>query len=168
MKTINISERLSLNVPDGYIAPALPFRDEWIRALRSGSFPQGKGTLRTPDGEYCCLGILSEIQGRLIKTNIGWVIGWVDGHAPYNSRLSHENPIYNSIGPIGELQHDDIVAWFLGIQYGSLAGLNDAGASFEEISLVIERIWSQPVEASTPPYRLTDSIKEQTLKQENG
>ena len=35
----------------------------WIDALRSGKYQQTTGTLRSPDGSYCCLGVLCEIEG---------------------------------------------------------------------------------------------------------
>lgn len=37
----------------------------WIKALRSGRYRQGEGGLRIDDGkpEYCCLGVLAQIQG---------------------------------------------------------------------------------------------------------
>jgi len=34
----------------------------WIKALRSGKFRQGRGSLYK-DGKYCCLGVLARIQG---------------------------------------------------------------------------------------------------------
>jgi hypothetical protein len=36
-------------------------KDEWVNALRSGEYKQGKNYLRTDNGEgdrYCCLGVL--------------------------------------------------------------------------------------------------------------
>jgi hypothetical protein len=36
-------------------------KEAWISALRSGEYKQGKGTLRTAEGKYCCLGVLGEI-----------------------------------------------------------------------------------------------------------
>jgi hypothetical protein len=36
----------------------------WLTDLRSGEFTQGKGALRTEDGEYCCLGVLCELGAR--------------------------------------------------------------------------------------------------------
>lgn len=36
-------------------------KEAWITALRSGEYKQGKGVLRTAEGEYCCLGVLGEI-----------------------------------------------------------------------------------------------------------
>lgn len=33
----------------------------WIRALRSGKYRQGRGMLKTPKGNYCCLGVLCDL-----------------------------------------------------------------------------------------------------------
>ena len=41
-------------------------RDEWVRALRSGEYEQGRGRLRKGNGEdakYCCLGVLGVVCG---------------------------------------------------------------------------------------------------------
>lgn len=35
-------------------------RDRWVAALRSGQYPQSKGSLRTHTG-YCCLGVLCDV-----------------------------------------------------------------------------------------------------------
>ncbi len=39
-------------------------KDKWINALRSGNYKQGLGRLKY-NGEYCCLGVLCEISGRV-------------------------------------------------------------------------------------------------------
>ena len=36
--------------------------DEWLKALRSGEYKQGKSALRSEKDEYCCLGVLSNLQ----------------------------------------------------------------------------------------------------------
>lgn len=36
-------------------------RDKLCAALRSGNYKQGKGTLRTTDNSYCCLGVAADI-----------------------------------------------------------------------------------------------------------
>lgn len=36
---------------------------KWVKALRSDRYKQAKGTLRTPNGRMCCLGVLCHIQG---------------------------------------------------------------------------------------------------------
>src|SRR5689334_11788613 len=35
-------------------------KDQWVAALRSGEYEQGKGTLQE-DGKFCCLGVLCEL-----------------------------------------------------------------------------------------------------------
>lgn len=37
------------------------FKDKWIKALRSGLYPQGNNALNE-NGKYCCLGVLAEIN----------------------------------------------------------------------------------------------------------
>lgn len=34
---------------------------KWVEALRSGKYPQGYTRLKTGDGRYCCLGLLTEL-----------------------------------------------------------------------------------------------------------
>lgn len=34
--------------------------EEWVKALRSGEFKQGKGALQTPGG-FCCLGVACKV-----------------------------------------------------------------------------------------------------------
>jgi hypothetical protein len=38
-------------------------KTKWVAALRSGEYKQGRGLLRNGAGQYCCLGVLCEIQG---------------------------------------------------------------------------------------------------------
>lgn len=38
-------------------------KEEWVTALRSGEYRQGKGFLRNSDDEYCCLGVLCDLAG---------------------------------------------------------------------------------------------------------
>lgn len=39
---------------------------EWIAALRSGKYEQGRGLLCSRAGKYCCLGVYAEINGLFI------------------------------------------------------------------------------------------------------
>jgi hypothetical protein len=38
-------------------------KDKWLKALRSGRYKQGTGTLVDDTGMYCCLGVLARVQG---------------------------------------------------------------------------------------------------------
>lgn len=42
---------------------------EWIAALRSGEYKQGRGKLRTDDKCYCCLGVYADIVDPENKTD---------------------------------------------------------------------------------------------------
>jgi len=59
-------------------------KQEWVKALRSGDFKQGRGKLRNGDG-YCCLGVLCQVIGVVISDD-GEVClgeqGTRDGYAP--------------------------------------------------------------------------------------
>lgn len=50
-------------------------RVEWITALRSGKYKQGKGQLKTTDGFYCCLGVLCEIVGIMDESGYAKISG---------------------------------------------------------------------------------------------
>lgn len=39
-------------------------KQEWITALTSGEYQQGKHELRTSDNKYCCLGVLCDIAAK--------------------------------------------------------------------------------------------------------
>jgi hypothetical protein len=38
------------------------FKADWLAALRSGEYPQGRGALRNKQGEFCCLGVACDIE----------------------------------------------------------------------------------------------------------
>lgn len=39
-------------------------KQQWVEALRSGRYRQGKGSLRA-EGAYCCLGVLCDVVGEV-------------------------------------------------------------------------------------------------------
>lgn len=89
---------------------------EWLAALRSGDFKQGKDYLRTGKNTFCCLGVLCHI-----KDPDPWSeheAGWCYGHSicllPTEEDLS-EN------------------------EQAKLSKMNDDGKSFSEIADYIER-----------------------------
>lgn len=140
MKTYNISDRLTLRLPDEYQQIPLPFRDEWLTALRSGQFAQTKLMLgNSNDCSYCCLGILCKVQGRLSMTPMGQI---VDNKETWNI-LAPTNPCVPVFGQAAKIPEWAIVR--MGgtpDPFNGLAELNDAGATFTEIADLIELLWS--------------------------
>jgi hypothetical protein len=113
---------------------------KWVQALRSGKYQQGKARLRDGLGQYCCLGVLAEIQGFFDK-------GLCDPAAPALSSKARDL-VGLSYG-LGDLGHfadkPERIAWPDSIQntaartQPSLAHLNDyGGCSFEQIADFIE------------------------------
>jgi len=125
------------NLPDE--RPRLPeeIKTIWVAALRSGLFPQGQGAM-CRDEAYCCLGVLSKVQGRLV-----WVDGsWCDVESYFGAALSATNPLYNITDGSGELAVNVyLTVGDLVTVCGNLASLNDNGASFHEIAWVIETLF---------------------------
>jgi len=48
---------------------------EWVKALRSGEYTQGKRALRDTENKFCCLGVLCDITKE--KLNLEWGL-WAD------------------------------------------------------------------------------------------
>ena len=88
-------------------------RQQWIEALESGKYPQGRFFLKNR-GLYCCLGVLCEVAGLKGQEKEG--ITSYDG----DSR-SISTDLCHSVGLRAGQQID-------------LASLNDSGASFKYIA----------------------------------
>lgn len=39
-------------------------KDPFVKALTSGEYPQGRLQLRTNDGRYCCIGVLTDLAAK--------------------------------------------------------------------------------------------------------
>lgn len=103
---------------------------EWVAALRSGQYKQGKDYLRTEGDAYCCLGVLCDIAG---THGVG---SWGD-QGYFNSKDLSEGD--NVVLP------EFVMAW-AGLdssnpeigKFYSCASRNDTGSSFAEIADMID------------------------------
>jgi hypothetical protein len=112
--------------------PLLPLEDKtkWIEALKSGKYKKGKGVLNKRNNEYCCLGILVEIEN-LSKKEYNGIIEYGDNRE--NIFLPKDSKSYNILGGVG---------YFKGftINYCSnLAAINDSTETFDEVIEIIEK-----------------------------
>ena len=94
-------------------------KEEWVSALRSGKYKQGRGYLRNKEDLYCCLGVLCNIinpdKWSYIKENEVYI---------YYNNIYDARELY-------QLKDDD---------QSMLIGLNDEDyLSFSEIADIIER-----------------------------
>lgn len=102
-------------------------RQEWIEALLSGKYAQGKGKLRDRHNQFCCLGVGCDVS-KLTK--------WKLPNYPYPDRY-----IYLNIGAVLPPRVEEYFGFSNGnpvVCGESLAVWNDSfSATFEEIALGI-------------------------------
>jgi hypothetical protein len=108
-------------------------KTRWIAKLLSGEFQQGRGTLRSSDNKFCCLGVLCELaveNGIIPKPTLNesssqfeYGASFATGLPPYEvviwAQLGERNPSTKSTGH-------------------SFAFQNDHGSSFADIAKMIE------------------------------
>lgn len=110
-------------------------KKRWLKALRSGEFKQGSGTLRTTNDEFCCLGVLCElaVEDGVVESIPSHVHNYLYGkgmHTAYPPAEVLEWAGLNVSDPAVPVPTKDNA-------YRTLASLNDSGASFKEVAAVI-------------------------------
>lgn len=95
-----------VSLPFGYRKKKLPGLKAWVDALNSGKYRQGNSHLCIKNNgrfKYCCLGVLSKVQGRLVSTKCEAERG--DGTVDDYSvcYLHTSNPLYGIMGDNGVL-----------------------------------------------------------------
>lgn len=55
-------------------------KQQWIEALRSGKYKQGKGVLRTFSDHFCCLGVLCDVLDDSKWRDVQTVETNINGH----------------------------------------------------------------------------------------
>ncbi len=102
----------------------------WVEALRSGKYVQGRGGLRdNKNNTYCCLGVLCDL---IENAEQRWFIYEPDQHGSESAYMKFGDPKdAESNG-----SYAPSYVWPLDGLSGQayLAGMNDAGASFETIA----------------------------------
>ncbi len=132
------------------------YKEQWLIALRSGKYEQGRELLRG-DGCFCCLGVLCDV----VKDDLPADHGWLDVTAASKGTqdlipvaLRHKD--IKLFGPTDNREHGvlpDAVTRLVGISKSvemDLICMNDKGKSFEEIADWIEN--EVPVTASLNTY----------------
>ena len=130
---------------------------KWIKALRSGKFKQGTGTLKQYDSkgqaQHCCLGVLCELYNDTMRKSKKKTLpekvydndsGFSHGYCRFGGK-KEDLPkevidwagMDNSMGRFYADYYDNNV--FRG--ENSLADLNDTGRKFKTISNIIEKYW---------------------------
>ncbi len=101
---------------------------KWLAALRSGTYKQGIGLLCAND-HYCCLGVLSKLQGRLTADAESFYDEDQSKAFPPTMSLCYSNPLHFLMDYCA-LRHED--------KSYNLAALNDSGVPFSTLADIIE------------------------------
>ena len=128
---------------------------KWVKALRSGKFKQGRGTLKhyTKNGQakHCCLGVLCELYNKQMKKSKKKTL--VEKTCDNDSDFSHG---YARFGGKKEDLPKEVMKWAgikdsIGKFYDEsdligepcLADMNDCGTKFKTIADIIEEKYEQ-------------------------
>jgi hypothetical protein len=132
---------------------------QWVAALRSGEFEQGKTALKTNEGSYCCLGVLCELAVREGVAVAVPSIGKDNEFSAHSNNYFGPGPDWDSDGMESGLLPEVVQKW-AGLldsnpnvrhqlpqddqvpglnEISCLADLNDnRNLSFEQIAAIIE------------------------------
>jgi hypothetical protein len=124
---------------------------KWVKALRSGKFKQGTGTLKQYNSkgqpQHCCLGVLCELYNSEMKKSKKKTIP----EKIYDNDMDFSFG-YSRFGGSKEDLPREVMKWS-GIEnslgqfnlsdnhYETLADLNDLGRKFKTIADIIEKNW---------------------------
>lgn len=119
--------------------------NEWLKRLRSGDYEQGQGMLKIIGNEdtgeplekplHCCLGVLGEIlceTGQMEQINNE---SYTDFYKTFDAESAET--AYDALLPVEFINSE---------AQQQLASANDAGKSFAEIALMIEKRKDQIVD----------------------
>lgn len=147
---------VTVEIPEDFQRVKFTGVNEWTKALRSGKFKQGVGKLcvlkskmnRPENAEYCCLGVLSKIQGRLQYDELADNFYDLDEEPQAGESLGSSNPLCDiTAETMGDLQDSFDISCSISpeesasITCGSLADLNDEGVPFRTIADILDLVF---------------------------
>jgi hypothetical protein len=132
------------------------FHLELVEALRSGKYKQARGALRDRQDCYCVLGVACDLSGVGVWNSDPKWWYYLSDKDYVSDRAARE--VCAATGLVN--QHGTCVRGYYvaysGNEYRSLAGLNDAGASFEDLATLIETVpwmfFNLPIPTGLPPH----------------
>lgn len=126
---------------------------KWVKALRSGKFKQGTGTLKQYNSKrqvkYCCLGVLCELYNEDMKKKKKKTLP--EKTKNNNSCFTdwHKHTVFGDKGfdlpkevmKWSGIETSDGQLWYTLGDLSTLSSLNDAGKRFKTIANIIEKNW---------------------------
>lgn len=117
---------------------------EWIDALRSGAYRQGRRALHTvidQQDEFCCLGVLCDLafQAGVISRELnGGIYMYGDQGAELPLEVQQWAGLEHADPPVEHAEHDAQIVSRWAASDNTLAYLNDTGYDFGTIASLIE------------------------------
>ena len=123
---------------------------KWIKALRSGKYKQGQGTLKHYDtnaqARHCCLGVLCELYNDQMRKDKKKTLS---EKTLYHDSFTHGVVEFNRSRDylpkkvVDWADMNDNLGWFYdqGNRDDCLSDLNDDGKKFKTIANIIEKNW---------------------------
>jgi len=104
---------------------------QWMTALMSGEYSQGREMLHDEEGNFCCLGVLTDLYCAEKNKK------WVEAEADFCFGIEGEQKEYYVL--------PNVVAYWAGLSSldplvngVQIAALNDSGSSFKKIAKLID------------------------------
>lgn len=115
---------------------------QWVAALRSGDYKQGRRQLRNGANEFCCLGVLCNLHAQAHPTiaaaqkELSLYMGFHGELAPAVLKWSGISTPYGRFDTANKLTIPDDIRDI--VYNGSLSAANDIGIEFRDIATFIE------------------------------
>ena len=119
---------------------------KWIKALRSGKYKQGEGTLKQYDSkgnaQHCCLGVLCELYNQEMRKNKKKTIPEkiYDNDSNFSFGYTRFDRICDGL-PKSVMYWSGVRNTIGQFETENLADLNDTGRKFKTIAGIIEKNW---------------------------
>jgi hypothetical protein len=139
---IHLSNNYILVVPDDYEKMPLSGLNAWVAELRTRS-DRGVGALMSlcHGASFCCLGVLSQTQGRLTPSGR-------DGHESGDPEgLARDNPLFYTLGDVGMLPpgvHVEAEGKRTALLLTEINDRMETGPGWEIIPAVLEQLYYDP------------------------
>ena len=124
---------------------------KWVKALRSGKYKQGQGTLKQfnskGQAEHCCLGVLCELYNQDMKKNKKKMLSekiydnHIDFYHGYCRFDDHKEDLSKKVKDWAGIRNGLGLFTDSNGELTTLADLNDTGRKFKTISNIIEKNW---------------------------
>lgn len=125
-------------------------KKEWLAALRSGDYSQGRNVLETTDGRFCCLGVLCDLakDAGVVRreeqedgsiTYVGRRGGGVDMNRLHSSQIALPFDVMEWAGL--HQSEPEVAGHYVapdGVRARGLTVANDHDMTFEQIADIIE------------------------------